>query len=316
MDAGPKDVMHAFDQFENSDHIKGGDVRTKGPFLNGILNAIHKKSKSIQTRPLGDFNWPPHIFPSVRNCFQQLVFDPGLMWTNEMEPKTMLALAELFEPDAIALLEEFATLERSKLKNPNAYLYGMIRKTISRQGGKGAPSGNAVGNRFGGGPEPFFGGTKRDDEEHLDMLHAKLCPATRNELQLMYDSGFCWAEELQDKVFDFLSEIPEGIAVEAIHEFRSCDRSRISRISPFFFGIIQKACKHHGGAMTLGGGAHMKDNFGPMHEPTGIKKVAGVPHPSDPKRSRPGDWECPHCHKIVFASKIKCFNCGAPKPFN
>ena len=26
------------------------------------------------------------------------------------------------------------------------------------------------------------------------------------------------------------------------------------------------------------------------------------------------DWRCPKCHKSVFASKTKCFSCGAPKP--
>jgi predicted RNA-binding protein YlqC (UPF0109 family) len=27
-----------------------------------------------------------------------------------------------------------------------------------------------------------------------------------------------------------------------------------------------------------------------------------------------GDWECPCCHKNVFASKTACFSCGTPKP--
>jgi hypothetical protein len=132
LDIGPTDVMHGFDQFENSDHIKAGDVRTKGPFLFGILSAIYKKNKGIQTRPAGEVSWPSHLLPSVRNCFIQLVLDTGMMRTTEVEPKTLVSLAEMYEPDAIAVLEEFSTLDRSKLKNPNAYLFGMIRKTISR----------------------------------------------------------------------------------------------------------------------------------------------------------------------------------------
>jgi hypothetical protein len=102
--------------------------------LFGILSAIYKKNKGgIQTRPAaGEISWPSHIYPSVRNCFLQLVLDTGLMRTNEVEPKTLISLAEMYEPDAIAVLEEFSTIDRSKLKNPNAYLFGMIRKTISR----------------------------------------------------------------------------------------------------------------------------------------------------------------------------------------
>merc|ERR1719221_777738 len=29
---------------------------------------------------------------------------------------------------------------------------------------------------------------------------------------------------------------------------------------------------------------------------------------------RDGDWDCPQCGKLVFASKDECFSCGAPKP--
>merc|ERR1719221_34797 len=29
---------------------------------------------------------------------------------------------------------------------------------------------------------------------------------------------------------------------------------------------------------------------------------------------RDGDWYCPACGKMVFASKDECFSCGEPKP--
>merc|ERR1719189_3148198 len=29
---------------------------------------------------------------------------------------------------------------------------------------------------------------------------------------------------------------------------------------------------------------------------------------------RDGDWDCPSCGKMVFASKEECFSCGTPKP--
>ena len=29
---------------------------------------------------------------------------------------------------------------------------------------------------------------------------------------------------------------------------------------------------------------------------------------------RPGDWECPACGANVFASKMACYRCQAPKP--
>eukprot|EP00931_Biecheleriopsis_adriatica_P018558 TRINITY_DN1296_c0_g2_i1.p1 TRINITY_DN1296_c0_g2~~TRINITY_DN1296_c0_g2_i1.p1 ORF type:complete len:187 (-),score=24.69 TRINITY_DN1296_c0_g2_i1:117-608(-) len=29
---------------------------------------------------------------------------------------------------------------------------------------------------------------------------------------------------------------------------------------------------------------------------------------------RDGDWDCPNCGKLVFASKDTCFSCGEPKP--
>eukprot|EP00931_Biecheleriopsis_adriatica_P019913 TRINITY_DN1343_c0_g1_i3.p1 TRINITY_DN1343_c0_g1~~TRINITY_DN1343_c0_g1_i3.p1 ORF type:complete len:182 (-),score=45.49 TRINITY_DN1343_c0_g1_i3:158-703(-) len=32
------------------------------------------------------------------------------------------------------------------------------------------------------------------------------------------------------------------------------------------------------------------------------------------QESRPGDWDCPNCGFMVFASKDTCFKCGEPKP--
>eukprot|EP00931_Biecheleriopsis_adriatica_P019912 TRINITY_DN1343_c0_g1_i2.p1 TRINITY_DN1343_c0_g1~~TRINITY_DN1343_c0_g1_i2.p1 ORF type:complete len:155 (-),score=26.14 TRINITY_DN1343_c0_g1_i2:187-651(-) len=32
------------------------------------------------------------------------------------------------------------------------------------------------------------------------------------------------------------------------------------------------------------------------------------------QESRPGDWDCPNCGAMVFASKSECFKCGEPKP--
>merc|ERR1719310_1362467 len=32
------------------------------------------------------------------------------------------------------------------------------------------------------------------------------------------------------------------------------------------------------------------------------------------KERREGDWDCPNCGKLVFASKDECFACGEPKP--
>eukprot|EP00746_Dinoflagellata_sp_MGD_P072350 gnl/MRDRNA2_/MRDRNA2_29370_c0_seq1.p1 gnl/MRDRNA2_/MRDRNA2_29370_c0~~gnl/MRDRNA2_/MRDRNA2_29370_c0_seq1.p1 ORF type:complete len:153 (+),score=30.52 gnl/MRDRNA2_/MRDRNA2_29370_c0_seq1:102-560(+) len=31
------------------------------------------------------------------------------------------------------------------------------------------------------------------------------------------------------------------------------------------------------------------------------------------KERRPGDWDCPNCGKLVFASKEECFACGTRK---
>ena len=33
-----------------------------------------------------------------------------------------------------------------------------------------------------------------------------------------------------------------------------------------------------------------------------------------PPNVRPGDWTCPSCNANVFASKMECFRCQAPKP--
>ena len=35
---------------------------------------------------------------------------------------------------------------------------------------------------------------------------------------------------------------------------------------------------------------------------------------SKDKPRRPGDWDCPSCSAVVFASKMRCFKCMAPRP--
>jgi len=41
----------------------------------------------------------------------------------------------------------------------------------------------------------------------------------------------------------------------------------------------------------------------------------GTTKPGGVAGARPGDWECPSCFKNVFASRHACFNCGQPKPY-
>merc|ERR1712241_837909 len=33
-----------------------------------------------------------------------------------------------------------------------------------------------------------------------------------------------------------------------------------------------------------------------------------------PPGGKPGDWLCPNCGNLVYASKIECGKCGTPKP--
>jgi ATP-dependent RNA helicase DDX5/DBP2 len=44
------------------------------------------------------------------------------------------------------------------------------------------------------------------------------------------------------------------------------------------------------------------------------KRAAKKAKKKEAKAVRVGDWQCPKCHKNVFASKDKCFQCGTGKP--
>ena len=45
-----------------------------------------------------------------------------------------------------------------------------------------------------------------------------------------------------------------------------------------------------------------------------VQAVLGAGRAIEQGRARPGDWRCPSCNAMVFASKFECFKCGAPKP--
>ena len=43
-------------------------------------------------------------------------------------------------------------------------------------------------------------------------------------------------------------------------------------------------------------------------------RAAASAKPAKKLKMRPGDWACPSCDAVVFASKDTCFKCGAAKP--
>merc|ERR1719277_1606373 len=45
-----------------------------------------------------------------------------------------------------------------------------------------------------------------------------------------------------------------------------------------------------------------------------VSNGGGRPGAGGPIERRDGDWDCPRCGKMVFASKTECFACGEPKP--
>ena len=46
-----------------------------------------------------------------------------------------------------------------------------------------------------------------------------------------------------------------------------------------------------------------------------VQAVLGAGRAVEQGRQRPGDWRCPSCQALVFASKVECFRCGAEKPY-
>ena len=46
----------------------------------------------------------------------------------------------------------------------------------------------------------------------------------------------------------------------------------------------------------------------------GAGEGASHPSPATSKPRRLGDWDCPRCAAVVFASKSRCFRCAAPRP--
>eukprot|EP00440_Ansanella_granifera_P035366 gb/GFBE01038360.1/.p1 GENE.gb/GFBE01038360.1/~~gb/GFBE01038360.1/.p1 ORF type:complete len:161 (+),score=25.59 gb/GFBE01038360.1/:1-483(+) len=46
---------------------------------------------------------------------------------------------------------------------------------------------------------------------------------------------------------------------------------------------------------------------------SGVVNNPGGKPPGSRNERRDGDWDCPECGKLVFASKDNCFSCGASK---
>ncbi|CAK0841593.1 unnamed protein product [Prorocentrum cordatum] len=64
-------------------------------------------------------------------------------------------------------------------------------------------------------------------------------------------------------------------------------------------------------ASAADGAEALPDSAGPppCHAAARRRVLAG-----GPIERRDGDWDCPRCGKMVFASKSECFACGEPKP--
>mmetsp|Transcript_3968 Transcript_3968/g.6969 ORF Transcript_3968/g.6969 Transcript_3968/m.6969 type:complete len:158 (+) Transcript_3968:137-610(+) len=55
-----------------------------------------------------------------------------------------------------------------------------------------------------------------------------------------------------------------------------------------------------------GGGGRSRSRSPPR------RRRSPPPRRAEPEK-RPGDWDCPECGALVFASKDACFKCGAPR---
>ena len=62
-----------------------------------------------------------------------------------------------------------------------------------------------------------------------------------------------------------------------------------------------------------GGGGYQRDRP-PRQMQQSFERGPRAPRSSGPQAVKPGDWTCPACSANVFASKSRCFKCGAPNP--
>lgn len=66
--------------------------------------------------------------------------------------------------------------------------------------------------------------------------HSKdtLAPSVQYRLDRLCATGFCKANEIDERCRKFMREVPEPVALGAIEEFSMVDRSNIRKVSAYF----------------------------------------------------------------------------------
>ncbi|CAM9951629.1 unnamed protein product [Discosporangium mesarthrocarpum] len=66
-----------------------------------------------------------------------------------------------------------------------------------------------------------------------------MSPNIQYRLDHLFQTGFCQPGEIDERCRKFLAEVPEPVAIEAIDEFSTVDRSCIRKVSAYFMVSVQ-----------------------------------------------------------------------------
>ena len=173
---------------------------------------------------------------NVRNSFLRLV-ESGVVMPGEFDARSLQDLCRLAPEEASKLLDGFAHLDLSRVRNKSAYLSGMMRRVAS-----GEPY---LGTNTGGLPTVGLDASKPQE----------MSPVVQSQLEAVYQSGVIDRHALDQRCIELLTSLPQQTAMDVLTEIQMKDMSQIRNIPAFFTSLCRRAMQR-GGPGGMGGGGY------------------------------------------------------------
>eukprot|EP00898_Chlorokybus_atmophyticus_P000994 jgi/Chlat1/1896/Chrsp146S02210 len=176
---------------------------------------------------------------SVQTKLRRMI-DDGKASPDEVDMRSLEALSEFSPASAVDILEQYATFDKTNVRNKASYLMGFMKRYRSDKepgGGSGRPTSTRESGRH---PDSGRQSRQERDARERPPPDLRMSPALSRALDNLYRRGAIKRGDLDDRCFDYLQSLPESIALDSLYELSSSALKDVRNISAFFMTVCRR----------------------------------------------------------------------------
>eukprot|EP01029_Cantina_marsupialis_P012627 TRINITY_DN278_c0_g2_i1.p1 TRINITY_DN278_c0_g2~~TRINITY_DN278_c0_g2_i1.p1 ORF type:complete len:527 (+),score=145.83 TRINITY_DN278_c0_g2_i1:81-1661(+) len=233
-------------------------------FMNLIRRAANSnKGERRQHEHISTHKGPSHgkyYGMEIKDILQAFV-DESFIDDGAIDDRALEFLSELSYDNAVDCLEQFRDCDLSNMRNPSAFLMGIVRRSNknSRQQHEQRRRGGDRDRDYGRGGydsrdrrgndrnfERSRGGGRPHNDPYYDYHHAGIHPDVVETLDQMCADRLFTLQDLPERTCSMFKQMHPGHAIGALNEYAQCDLSRVRNRCGFFIGLLKRYCTQHG----------------------------------------------------------------------